>query len=395
MSNKENYTAKLLGMKDLIVTDVINEANAIVIHCRMPQREHECPRCNAATSKVHDYRTQTVKDAPLYGSHTVLTIRKRRYVCPVCGKRFYEKIPLLPKYQRTTTRLWVFVLDELSKVQSMKAIAQRVGISGTSVARILDHLHYEMIHLPDVISIDEFKGNTNGHKFQCILTNPKKKKVLDILPERTVENLAGYFSRFRDRTNVKYVVMDMSSVFRSMAKSCFPQAQIVADKYHVQRQVIWAFEDIRKKVQQQFGVHRRRYFKRSRWIMLKNIHKLKEEETQQLEVMLSFSEELATAYLLLQKFYEVIQSKERAAAKRKLSEWYLYVGATDPQIYSRFHQCVNTFLEWNDEILNAFETGLTNGYTEGCNNKIKVIKRNAYGLRNFHRFKQRILHVMT
>lgn len=395
MSNKENYTAKLLGMKDLIVTDVINEANAIVIHCRMPQREHECPRCNAATSKVHDYRTQTVKDAPLYGSRTVLTIRKRRYVCPVCGKRFYEKIPLLPKYQRTTTRLWAFVLDELSKVQSMKAIAQRVGISGTSVARILDHLHYEMIHLPDVISIDEFKGNTNGHKFQCILTNPKKKKVLDILPERTVESLAGYFSRFRDRTNVKYVVMDMSSVFRSMAKSCFPQAQIVADKYHVQRQVIWAFEDIRKKVQQQFGVHRRRYFKRSRWIMLKNIHKLKEEETQQLEVMLSLSEELATAYLLLQKFYEVIQSKERAAAKRKLSEWYLYVGATDPQIYSRFHQCVNTFLEWNDEILNAFETGLTNGYTEGCNNKIKVIKRNAYGLRNFHRFKQRILHVMT
>lgn len=395
MSNKENYTAKLLGMKDLIVTDVINEANAIVIHCRMPQREHECPRCNAATSKVHDYRTQTVKDAPLYGSHTVLTIRKRRYVCPVCGKRFYEKIPLLPKYQRTTTRLWVFVLDELSKVQSMKAIAQRVGISGTSVARILDHLHYEMIHLPDVISIDEFKGNADGHKFQCILTNPKKKKVLDILPERTVESLAGYFSRFRDRTNVKYIVMDMSSVFRSVAKSCFPQAQIVADKYHVQRQVIWAFEDIRKKVQQQFGVHRRRYFKRSRWIMLKNIHKLKEEETQQLEVMLSLSEELATAYLLLQKFYEVIQSKERAAAKRKLSEWYLYVGTTDPQIYSRFHQCVNTFLEWNDEILNAFETGLTNGYTEGCNNKIKVIKRNAYGLRNFHRFKQRILHVMT
>lgn len=395
MSNKENYTAKLLGMKDLIVTDVINEANAIVIHCRMPQREHECPRCSAATSKVHDYRTQTVKDAPLYGSHTVLTIRKRRYVCPVCGKRFYEKIPLLPKYQRTTTRLWVFVLDELSKVQSMKAIAQRVGISGTSVARILDHLHYEMIHLPDVISIDEFKGNADGHKFQCILTNPKKKKVLDILPERTVESLAGYFSRFRDRTNVKYIVMDMSSVFRSVAKSCFPQAQIVADKYHVQRQVIWAFEDIRKKVQQQFGVHRRRYFKRSRWIMLKNIHKLKEEETQQLEVMLSLSEELATAYLLLQKFYEVIQSKERVAAKRKLSEWYLYVGTTDPQIYSRFHQCVNTFLEWNDEILNAFETGLTNGYTEGCNNKIKVIKRNAYGLRNFHRFKQRILHVMT
>lgn len=202
----------------------------------------------------------------------------------------------------------------------MKAIAHRVGISSTSVARILDHLHYEMLHLPDVISIDEFKGNTDGHKFQCILTNPKKKQALDILPERTVESLAGYFYRFRDRTNVNYVVMDMSSVFRSMAKSCFPKARIVADKYHVQRQVAWAFEDIRKQAQKKLGTDRRRYFKRSRWIMLKNIHKLKEEEKERLEVMLNLSEELAAAYFLLQKFYEVMQSKDRVTAKRKLSE---------------------------------------------------------------------------
>lgn len=282
MPNKENYTAKLLEMEDIILTDVTNEAGTTFIHCMMPQREYECPRCKATTSRIHDYRTQTVKDAPMYGRHTVLKIRKRRYVCPVCGKRFYEKVPLLPKYQRTTTRLWAFVLEELSKVQSMKDIASRVGISATSVARILDHLSYDMLHLPDVISIDEFKGNAGGHKFQCIITNPKKRQVLDILPEKTTESLSGYFSRFRDRANVKYIVMDMSCVFRSMANTCFPKAQIVADKYHVQRQVAWAFEDMRKRVQQKFAANRRRYFKRSRYIMLKNIHKLNEEEKQQL-----------------------------------------------------------------------------------------------------------------
>ena len=268
--------------------------------------------------------------------------------------------------------------------------------SGAIMAfRILDHLSYDMLHLPDVISIDEFKGNAGGHKFQCIITNPKKRQVLDILPEKTTESLSGYFSRFRDIANVKYIVMDMSCVFRSMANTCFPKAQIVADKYHVQRQVAWAFEDMRKRVQQKFAANRRRYFKRSRYIMLKNIHKLNEEEKQQLTVMLGLSEELAASYFLLQKFYEVMQSKDRVTAKKRLSEWYLHVGSTDSRIYSRFHKCVNTFIEWNDEILNAFETGFTNGYTEGCNNKIKVIKRNAYGLRNFHRFKQRIMHVMA
>lgn len=390
-----DYTEKLLGIKDLILTDVTNEDGVMIIDCMMAKREHACPRCSTVTSKVHDYRTQSVKDAPFHGCQSILRIRKRRHVCPACGKRFFEKVPLLPKYQRTTTRLWAYVLDELARVQSMKAIAERVGISGTSVARILDHLNYKAHHLPDVISIDEFKGNADGHKFQCILTNPKKKQVLDVLPERNTESLAEYFSQFSDRNNVKYIVMDMSSVFRSMAHTCFANAEIVADKYHVQRQVTWAFEDIRKEVQKKFGTKRRRYFKRSRWIMLKNINKLKEREMEQLEVMLGLSPDLATAYFLLQNFYEVMQSEDHIEAKKKLSEWYMHVGATDSKTFSRFHKCVNTFIEWNDEILNAFKTGLSNGYTEGCNNKIKVIKRNAYGLRNFNRFKQRIMHVMA
>ena len=97
MSNRKNYTAKLLRMKDLIITNVTSETNAIVIYCKMPQREHECLRCKSVTSKVHDYRTQAVKDVPLYGSYTAPKIRKRRYVRPLCGKRFYKKIPPIHK----------------------------------------------------------------------------------------------------------------------------------------------------------------------------------------------------------------------------------------------------------------------------------------------------------
>ena len=70
----------------------------------------------------------------------------------------------------------------------------------------------------------------------------------------------------------------------------------------------------------------------------------------------------------------------------------MHVGVTELE---RFHKCLNTFTDWNEEILNAFETGLTKGYTEGCNNKIKVLKRNAYGMRRFDRFRKRILHMMN
>lgn len=393
----DNYTEKLIGMKDAILLNVENMQDAMIIELKMEQRIHECPRCRSLTSKVHDYRIQYVKDVPAFHQKVILKIHKRRHVCPACGKRFYEHIPLVPKYQRTTQRVWAFVMDELSKVQSMKEIGTRAGISATSVARILDHTNYSCRSLPDAISIDEFKGNADRVKFQCILTNPRKKTVLDILPERKVDSLCEYFAQFKpeNRKQVKYVVMDMSSVFKSMAQSCFPNAEIVADKFHVQRLVAWAFEDMRKKVQTEFHKQRRRYFKRSRWIMLKDSEKLTEEQLEQLSHMLELSKPLAQAYYLLHEFRNFIHSPDVHTAKKRLNDWYMHVGTTDPKEFERFHKCVETFTRWEREILNAFESGLSNGYTEGCNNKIKVIKRNAYGIRNFNRLRKRILHVMA
>ena len=392
-----NYTENLLEMKDAILLNIENFQDKKLIELKMKQTQQPCPRCKAMTSKIHDYRIQYVKDAPIFMQHTILKIHKRRYVCRNCQKRFYEHLPLLPKYQRTTSRLWAFVISELATVQSMKSIAARANISATSVARILDHIQYAPSALPETLSIDEFKGNAQGEKFQCILTNPKKKEVIDILPKRNSDSLCEYFAQFhiRQRKQVKYFVIDMSTLFRSVGKSCFPNAKIVADKFHVQRLVTWAFEDMRKKVQKSFHEERRRYFKRSKGIMLKDPAKLKPEELEQLSLMLSLSKPLAESYYLLQEFRKFIHSEDVFTAKKRLRQWYMHVSTLDPETFKRFYKCIETFEKWQEEIINAFDSGLTNGYTEGCNNRIKVIKRNAYGVRNFERFRKRILHVMA
>ena len=390
-----NYTASLIGMEDAIVTNLEKDSRTTVISLTMKRTPHKCPECKTLTDKIHDYRIQSVKDIPAFGTNVILKIRKRRYVCPACKKRFYENIPLLPKYQRTTNRLWAFILNELSQVRSMKDIARQANVSAATVARTLKFLNFHPLRLPEVISIDEFRGNAGGEKFQCILTNPKKKQVIDILPDRKSESLYEYFSTFDNTDKVKYVVMDMSNLFRSCAKVCFPNAKIVADKFHVQRLVTWAFEQVRKDTQKSFHKDRRRYFKRSRRLMLKNIRDLKPDESEQLSHMLSISKDLAQAYYLMHEFRKVMRSKDKNEAKKALSNWFMHVGVTDRQRLSRFHQCIDTFTNWQEEILNAFDSGLSNGYTEGCNNKIKVIKRNAYGMRNFDNFRVRILHVMN
>ncbi len=216
--------------------------------------------------------------------------------------------------------------------------------------------------------------------------------MLDILPNRRTEDLSGYFLKYKDRKKVQYVVIDMSGPFRSLAKSLFPHAKIIADRYHVVRQVIWAFENVRKDEQSRFHDARRKYFKRSRKLLLKKPENLTEDEVAQVEAMLNVSDRLRQAYRMKNEFHKLMECKRRDDAKKQLGVWNMMAtGYNLPE----FQACTRTFMNWSDEILNSFEHPFSNGYTEGVNNKIKVIKRNAFGVRNFKRFRNRILHVMS
>ena len=387
-----NYMQELMGLKDVIVTSVERKDNQLNISLMMPRKIHKCPCCNNSTDKIHDYRIQRIKDIASFGSYTILYLRKRRYVCPLCKKRFYEEISFLPRYHRITSRLVVNILDSLRTVQSLKYVAKAANVSSTTATRIFDHIKYSNNSLPRVISMDEFKGNAGGEKFQCIITDPEHKKVLDILPNRKAEDLYAYFLKYKDRHNVKYIVMDMSGPYRYLAKTVFPKAQIIADKYHVVRQVNWAFENVRKTEQKKFNEQRRKYFKRSRKVLLKRPEDLTADEAYQVESMLKISERLRQAYVLKNEFYKVMDSSNSYEAKKQLAKWYMLASGYN---LPEFDDCFKAFTNWQKEILNSFDNPYTNGFTEGINNKIKVIKRNAFGMQNFDRFRNRILHALA
>ncbi|MDP4093722.1 MAG: ISL3 family transposase [Bacillota bacterium] len=387
-----NYTEKLLGFKDAFIKSVERQDKKLCIYLEMYQRIHKCPRCGERTSKVHDYRIQPIKDVPSFGEMTVIYLRKRRHVCPMCNKKFYEEVSFLPKYYRMTSRLIAYVINSLKNVGSIKSVASTANISQPTAARIFDHIGYFNKELPRALSIDEFRGNAGGEKFQCIVTDPENKRVLDILPNRKTEDLSGYFLKYKERKKVQYFVIDMSGPYRNLAKSLFPHAKIIADKYHVVRQVIWAFENVRKEEQSKFHDARRKYFKRSRKVLLKKPETLSPEEAAQVSAMLNASERLRQAYFMKNEFHKFMECKNREEARKQLGIWYMMaVGYNLPE----FQACTKTFINWQEEILNSFEYPFTNGYTEGVNNKIKVIKRNAFGVRNFSRFRNHILHVMS
>jgi transposase len=242
-------------------------------------------------------------------------------------------------------------------------------------------------HLPTVLSIDEFRGNAGGQKFQAILTDAANHKLFDILPSRSQVSLMTYFQQFKNRNQVRYFVMDMNRVYRDLALSYFPNATIVIDRFHVVRYVTWALENIRKRIQKQMHPSKRKYFKRSRRILLAHQNKLNPENLDALEIMLMQSNDLAVAYHLKELFYEFMASENRVEAGKRL---HTFVLAAQVSQLNEFKPCLTMLGNWSKYILNSFDCPYNNGYTEGTNNTIKVIKRNAYGYRNFNNFRNRI-----
>ena len=147
-------------------------------------------------------------------------------------------------------------------------------------------------------------------------------------------------------------------------------------------------DNVRRNVQKKLSDAQRRDFKRSRRLLLAHREKLTDEEKKAVDVMLRFSDKLLQAYFLKEDFYYFMAASDRAEAERRLNLWF---DACDRLHLPEFEACRRMLRNWRNFILNAFDVRLSNGFTEGCNNAIKTLKRASFGCQNFSRFRKRIL----
>ena len=256
---------------------------------------------------------------------------------------------------------------------------------------MLPYLAVTNTHLPRVLCIDEFKGNADGEKYQCILVDPMKHTVLDILPSRSQTFLTSYFREIpkAERYRIKFFVCDMWQPYTDLAKMFFPNATIIIDKYHFIRQTTWAIENVRKRLQKTMPANLRKYYKRSRTLILTRYDKLKDENKKACDLMLLYNDDLRLAHYLKEWFYRICQNPKYAEQRKEFWDW---ISTAEQSQLPEFEKCAATYRHWSKEILNAFKYAhITNGPTEGFNNKIKVLKRSSYGIRNFDHFRTRIL----
>jgi transposase len=242
------------------------------------------------------------------------------------------------------------------------------------------------------LGIDEISLRKGHQHFAMVLTDLERHCVVAVLEERNQKALEAWLANLSEaeRKAIRLVGMDMWGPYRGVIKAKLPHAEIVADRFHVMKQLNNAIAKIRRNLQAKADKTSYELLKGIRWILVRNRDDLKPEEEIKLQAALAAFPELRTAYLLKERFAAIANRiHNRAQAQRFLQVWVYEAQASGLAQLVKFTQ---TLTNWWEEFLNYFNEGFTSAVVEGLNNAIRGTIRRAYGYHVFENFR---LHVMV
>ena len=398
--------------------EIRKEEGKIVVELKSRKEKVRCLKCNKFTSSVHS-KLKPIRSVytDSCGQEVNLIIHKRRFHCYNCGKIFTEELSLNTKDGNISNAVKIQIRkDLLDYNMSINKIAERNHVAPGTVRRELEEatsLIPEFIkNLPRVISFDEFKADTLEGKYAFILNDPIHKKVLDVLPSRKKERLVQYFTKTENRRSVEFVISDMYEPYLLVQQIMFPHAKYVVDKFHYIRYIMDALDKIRIRLQKEYGERSKKYKllknkknvsllrKHGRdiswWVEVeryKHGHKVKILPGDILRELLSISDELKRGYQLKEEFLDIVKHVTYEEVEEVLLNW---IELCKESKIEEMLEASGTIERWLPYIVNSFiDKRYTNGFTEGTNNKIKVIKRVGYGYKNFSFFRKRLLYIFN
>ena len=398
--------------------EIKKENGIIEVELASRKDKVRCPECNKFTSSVHS-KLKPIRSKYLdaCGEKINLIIYKRRFHCYNCGKIFTESIDLNTKDGNISNKVKIQIRKDLLDYNlPISKIAEKNHVSKYIVRAELEEatsvIPDYIKNLPRVISFDEFKADTKEGKYAFILNDPIHKRVLDILPNRKKEYLIQYFTHTENRHSVEFVISDMYEPYLLVQKVMFAHAKYVVDKFHYTRYVMDALDKIRIRLQKEYGENSkeykllknkknvsllRKYSNEISWwvevMRYKNGHMVPMLPSDILRELRSISGDLNRGYQLKELFLDIINHEEYETAESALLNW---IELCQKSEIEEFIEASNTINNWLPYIVNSFiDKRYTNGFTEGTNNKIKVIKRNAFGYKNFQFFRKRVLYIFN
>ena len=373
----------------LFVTDIQNTDTTIEVSCSVKKQKIMCPHCNDVARRFGK-RTSRKRHTYFGAKPVFLCITKHRMQCTTCQKTFAE--PIEGMNRNRSTDHFDQLVQEKSRNQDYSSVARELGISPATVMRKQDLLSLEKFSVPEYeeVNLGMDGKYLNGDHEIFVLGDVKQKDFFGVTKDNSSADLKTLLKEnlIDNGKKVVTVSIDMSKTLKSIRNSLFPDALLVVDKFHVFKYVN-AIVDlcriaVEKSNNERFGIKRLLLMKVETMEKIKDKPKWK-HKVKTFKTILKNHPEIQILWDLKNCLHAFYQSGGRTQAEERFEGIIGFLDSYRKE-HPEFADLKKTLLNWKDSILNYFDTGITNAYIEGLNNRIETLKRKRHGFRDVERF---------
>lgn len=400
------FLTELLNIEGIkVISHRQHEGIGIILQVEGIGKESNCPPCGKKSHRLHQNHRYLVKDLPWGENFVFLEINRRQFKCEKCVKPFSEELEFVRKRRTYTKRLGRAIIQEVLE-NDIHSVAKKGVVTTEEIERMLKDASKEYLKAKpselkrlgiDEIALIKGKGN-----YCAVLIDLEKPKLIGILAGRKQEEirevLLGWGKEVLEQ--IEEVSIDLWKGYRNLVRDLMPNAQVVADRFHVMAQINKELDAQRKREKRQVEDLIKKAesseekadqekvlegLKKSKYVLLKNESDINEEQKAKLMQVKDVSSTLKSMHELKEEIRRIFEQ----ANNWLVGLWQLGRWLSGAKKY--FPDSQNTIIRWLDEIIAYFDYKTTSGVVEGINNKLKLIKRSAYGFRNFENFRVRCL----
>lgn len=374
---------------------VTYKGKTIILHVRKKKGEKTCPSCGSRHLVKNGYRVRDFIGLPIGGKKVIIRMKVQRYKCkePGCGYDRQEGIPFATGSRSYTHRFAKYVVD-LLRWMTLRDVSRHLDVSWDTIKEIHSAYLTRRYRRPSLkgvrcIGIDEFAVR-KGHVYKTIVLDLDSGRILHVGDGKGADALDGFWKRVkREKVDVKYVATDLSTTFISSVIENCPSAALVFDHFHIVKLMNDKLDDIRRiQYNMEKNVNKRKVLKGIRFLLLQNGEDIYDDNHMtRLDNALEMNKPLSQAYYLKEKLRESWTQTNKEDAKSVLEDW---VKQAKESKVLQLMKMANTLMAYRTGILAWYDCPISTGKVEGVNNKIKVLKRKAYGFRDDAYFNLRL-----
>lgn len=346
-----------------------------------------CSRCHSICPSVHSYAERCVRDMNVFDFKTTVTCCYRKVRCINCGI-VVENISMIEPGMRITKRLADYIVV-LCHFMTITDVAKHIGLGWNTVKEIhkqylLEKFSNEDFGKPRILAVDEI-AIRKGHNYLTVVINWETRRVLYVGQDRKTETLNKFYRLLtkEQRDGIEAVAMDMWKPFIKATQNCLPKASIIFDQFHVIKTFGKVIDKIRVSEYAKASTEDRAVIKGSRFILLKNAENLFDDQKAKLQELVAINKNISTVLILKDQLKKLWDYKYQAVAEKFLEDWCNFAIESGIKHLKTF---VKTLKNHAYGILSHCKHQIHTSLLEGINNKIKVIKRKAYGFNDIEYF---------